>query len=59
MTGPLKRLLEKEQGHGVLAYALITGMFSVLVFRPEIAAAVVYRLADLFSLFLSQVAAVF
>ncbi len=52
-------MLEKEQGHGVLAYALITGMFSVLVFRPEIAAAVIYRLADLFSLFLSQVAAVF
>ena len=59
MTWPLARLLEEEDGHAVMAYALVTGLFSILVFQPELAAAVVYRLADLFNLFLSQVQAVF
>jgi hypothetical protein len=52
-------LFEEEDGHAVLGYALVTGLFSVLVFQPELAAAVVYQLADLFNLFLSQVQAVF
>ena len=54
MTTLLRQLVEQEDGHGPLAYALVTGVFSVLVFRPELAAALVYRLADLFSLFVSQ-----
>ena len=59
MTWPWARLFEEEDGHAVLGYALVTGLFSVLVFQPELAAAVVYQLADLFNLFLSQVQAVF
>ena len=59
MAWPLARLFEEEDGHAVLGYALVTGLFSVLVFQPELAAAVVYQLADLFNLFLSQVQAVF
>ncbi len=36
------------------AYALITGLFSVLVFQPELVAGAIFRLADLLNLFISQ-----
>ena len=54
MTGTIRRLVREEDGHGPLAYALITAFFSVLVFRPEIVAAAFYRMVGLFSLFVSQ-----
>ena len=52
MTGLTCRLVVEEDGHGPLAYALVTGVLSVLVFRPELAVAVVYRLGT-FSAFSS------
>ena len=51
---PLYRLVRDESGYGVWAYALITGLFSVLVFQPELVAGAVFRLANLLSLFISQ-----
>jgi len=53
------RLVEEEDGNGVLAYIFVTGVLSVLVFQPELAVAVVYRLGDLLSLFHSQVESLF
>ncbi len=55
MTGPLDRLVQEEHGHAALGYFVVTGILSVLVFQPLLAAAVVYRLGDLFSLFGAQV----
>ena len=54
MTGLIRRLAREDDGHGPLAYAVITAFFSVLVFRPELIAAAFYRLAGLVSLFVSQ-----
>ncbi len=59
MTGPLQRLVHEERGHVALGYFLVTGVLSVIVFQPEVAAAVVYRLGDLLSLFGSQVHGLF
>ena len=59
MTGLTCRLVVEEDGHGPLAYALVTGVLSVLVFRPELAVTVVYRLGDLLSLFVSGVQTLF
>lgn len=53
------RLAREDSGHGLWAYALITGFFSVLVLQPELVAAAVYRLADLLKLFLSQLGVAF
>ena len=53
------RLVEEEDGNGVLAYIFVTGVLSVLVFQPELAVAIVYRLGDLLSLFHSQVESLF
>lgn len=50
---------DDEQGHAVLGYVLITGFFSVLVLQPELLVAVVYRISDLLSLFVSQVDVIF
>lgn len=54
MTRLRRRLVREEDGHGAMAYALVTAFFSVMVFRPELVAAAFYRMADLFSLFVSQ-----
>ena len=55
MADPLLyRLVRDESGYGLWAYALITGLFSVLVFQPELVAGAVFRLADLLNLFISQ-----
>lgn len=53
------RLVWDESGNGLLAYALITGFFSVLVLQPELVAAAAYRLADLLALLMSQIGLVF
>ncbi len=53
------RLVDDEDGNGVLGYLLVTGVLSVLVFQPELAVAFVYRLGDLLSLFGSQLEALF
>ena len=50
----LYRLVRDESGYGLWAYALITGLFSVLVFQPELVAGAIFRLADLLNLFISQ-----
>ena len=50
MTGLLDRLVQEERGHAALGYFLVTGVLSVIVFQPEVAAAAVYRLGDLLSL---------
>ena len=55
MTGLLDRLVQEERGNATLAYFLVTGVLSVIVFQPELAAAVVYRLGDLLSLLGSQI----
>ena len=58
--GRLRRRFGKdEQGHAVLGYVLITGFFSVLVLQPELLVAVVYRISDLLSLFVSQIGVIF
>ena len=55
MADPLLyRLVRDESGSGLWAYALITGLFSVLVFQPELVAGAIFRLADLLNLFISQ-----
>ncbi len=55
MADPLLyRLVRDESGYGLWAYALITGLFSVLVFQPELVAGAIFRLADLLNLFISQ-----
>ena len=54
-----RRFEEDEQGHAVLGYVLITGFFSVLVLQPELLVAVVYRISDLLSLFVSQIGVIF
>ena len=55
MADPLLyRLVRDESGYGLWAYALITGLFSVLVFQPELVAGAVFRLADLLNLFISK-----
>ena len=59
MAEPLNRLVQEERGHAALGYFLVTGFLSVIVFQPEVAAAVVYRLGDLLSLFGSQVHGLF
>ena len=59
MIGPLDQLVHEEQGHAALGYFLVTGILSVLVFQPELAVAVVYRLGDLLALFASQVQSLF
>ena len=53
------RLVDEEDGSGALGYLLVTGVLSVLVFQPELAAAFVYRLGDLLSLFGSQLGSLF
>ena len=40
-------------------YALVTGVFSLLVFQPELLVAAVYRPSDLLNLLLSQLDVVF
>ena len=50
----INRLVWDEGGNALWAYALVTGLFSVLVFQPELLAGAVYRLGDLINLFLSQ-----
>ncbi len=59
MTGLIRRLFVEEDGHAPLAYAFVTGVLSVLVFRPELAVAVVYRLADFLSLLGSRIDSLF
>ena len=54
MTGLLDRLVQEERGNAALGYFLVTGVLSVMVFQPELAAAAVYRLGDLLSLLGSQ-----
>ncbi len=55
MADPLLyHLVRDESGYGLWAYALITGLFSVLVFQPELVAGAIFRLADLLNLFISQ-----
>ncbi len=55
MADPLLyRLVRDESGYGLWAYALITGLFSVLVFQPELVAGAIFRLADVLNLFISQ-----
>jgi len=49
----------QEQGQAELAYVLVTAFLSVVVFRPDLLAAVAYQAADLFQLFLMQLEAVF
>lgn len=53
------RLVDEEEGNGVLGYLFVTGVLSVLVFQPELAVAFVYRLGDLLSLFGSQLGSLF
>ena len=53
------RLVDEEDGSGALDYLLVTGVLSVLVFQPELAAAFVYRLGDLLGLFGSQLGSLF
>lgn len=48
-----------ERGHGEVGYLVITLLLSVVVIRPELVAAVFYQLGDLFSLFVSQLDAIF
>ena len=51
---PSNRCGGSVSGAGLWAYALITGLFSVLVFQPELVAGAIFRLADLLNLFISQ-----
>ena len=53
------RLVDDEDGSRALGYLLVTGVLSILVFQPELAAAFVYRLGDLLSLFGSQLGSLF
>ena len=53
------RLAWDDGGHALLAYVLVTGLFSVLVLRPELIASAMSRLGDLANLFLSQLGFVF
>ena len=55
----LQRLGSDEQGHAVVGYMLITGVFSVLIFQPELAVVLVYQIADILSLLVSQIESVF
>ena len=59
MSRLITRLVHEENGNGLLGYVLVTGFFGVLVFQPELIVAVVYRLGDLMSLFVSQLEAIF
>ena len=59
MSLQLSRLVDEEDGNGILGYLLVTSVLSVLVFQPELAAAFVYRLGDLLSLLGSQLEALF
>lgn len=53
------RLAWDDGGHALWAYALVTGLFSVLVLRPELVTSAVYRLGNLANLLLSQLGFVF
>ena len=61
--GPLFRrvvlVVHDEQGVGHLPYVILSLFCTTAVFRPDLIAAAVYRLADLFGLFRSQAESVF
>ena len=58
MRSDLQSLIHADTGGYVLEYALLAIGFLVVLFQPAIFVAALYRLADLFSLFSSQVASI-
>ena len=51
----LRRVVREERGVATLPYVILSLFCTTAVFRPDLIAAAAYRLADLFSLFQSQV----
>ena len=54
MGSLFRRVVHEERGVGHLPYVILSLFCTTAVFRPDLIAAAVYRLADLFSLFRSQ-----
>ena len=54
-----RRVVREERGVGTLPYVILSVFCTTAVFRPDLIAAAAYRLADLISLFGSQVESVF
>ena len=55
MNSMLRRVVGEERGVGHLPYVILSLFCTTAVFRPDLIAAAVYRLADLLSLLQSQV----
>lgn len=55
----LRRRISDERGNGAIAYVVVTGVFSVLVFQPSLIVAAVDRLSTMISLLVSQLAFAF
>lgn len=59
MGSLFRRVGRDERGVGTVPYLILSLFCTTAVFRPDLIAAAVYRLADLFSLFRSQAEALF